>query len=157
MAKDPAERHERGAAFRYELNTVMDMLDMGRRKRSNPAMRTPVVPRDALLATMFDASRLPQMLVSETGTILLANPAIRALLGRETPLEGVALGDTPLAGYVPGLGRAIRTAVASGKPTERRAQIFRGAEQPPLIIAIWLAPVPPPSSDVHLLVRVEDS
>ena len=32
MAKDPAQRHGSAAAFKYELNTVMDMLDMGRRR-----------------------------------------------------------------------------------------------------------------------------
>src|SRR5439155_16132851 len=34
MEKDPTKRHASAAAFRYELNTVMDMLDMTRRRKT---------------------------------------------------------------------------------------------------------------------------
>ena len=121
MAKDPAARHTSVSAFRYELNTVMDMLDMGRRKRTSPKMAA-AVPRDALLFTLFDGSSLPQLLVSPEGTILLANPAVRTLLGGTSALEGIALADTVLASHVPGLVRAVRSAAGASKASRKAAR-----------------------------------
>jgi serine/threonine protein kinase len=139
MAKDPAQRHPSAAAFRYELNNVMDMLDMGRRKRTSPAMRA-VPARDTQLAAMFDKSRLPQLLVSADATIQLANPAFYTLLAHDGRLDGVPLAETALASHVPGLARAVRLAHMSGKPSERRATVYRGTGQAPLLVVIWLAP-----------------
>src|SRR5207302_9163415 len=125
----------------YELNNAMDMLDMGRRKRTNPAMRA-VQAREAQLATMFDESRLPQLLVSCDGLIQLVNPACQALLARDGTLDGISIAETALATHVPGLARAVRLAYAAGKPSELRATVDRGADRTPLLLAIWLAPLP---------------
>jgi len=53
MAKDPAHRHGSAAAFRYELNTVMDMLEMGRRRRASGTVQ-PESPREATLVAAFE-------------------------------------------------------------------------------------------------------
>jgi serine/threonine-protein kinase len=58
MAKDPAERHASAAAFRYELNTVMDMLDMGRRRTRGSGAMPAESARELAIATAFDRSRL---------------------------------------------------------------------------------------------------
>ena len=43
------------------------------------------------------------------------------------------------------------------KPAERRATVYRGVGEASLVIAIWLAPLPEPSTDVHVLVRVDET
>src|SRR5262249_51200446 len=58
LAKDPAQRHGSAAAFRYELNTVMDMLDMGRRRSARGSgMMDATNSREATLQMAFDRSR----------------------------------------------------------------------------------------------------
>ena len=43
-----------------------------------------------------------------------------------------------------------------GKPAERRARVFRGAVIPRLELVIWLAPLPIPGSEIHMLLRVDE-
>ncbi|MGE5185034.1 MAG: protein kinase domain-containing protein [Acidobacteriota bacterium] len=157
MAKNPAERHASAAAFRYELNTVMDMLDMGRRRaRASGSIHTENV-RDATIKEAFERSRLPQALISADGTITFANKAFNKLVGREdSTSEGGHIGDTALATLVPGLVRAMRTVHADAKATERRARVERPGKGP-LELTVWMFPLPVPGSEIHLFVRVDDS
>ncbi len=157
MAKDPAQRHASASAFRYELNTVMDMLDMGRRRGrgSQPVIEDST--RDGRLAQAFERSPLPQALISIEGTIVTCNRAFKMLINmEETGCDGTSLGDTALASFVPGLLRALRMVHVDGKPAERRARVFRGADVPALELVIWLAPLPIPGSEIHMLVRVDE-
>jgi len=72
MHKDPAARHSTVSAFRYELNTVMNMLGM--RKRS-PSRRGRATPN-----ALFDESRLAQAVITTGGEIAVANAAFRTLV-----------------------------------------------------------------------------
>jgi hypothetical protein len=158
MAKDPAQRHASAAAFRYELNTVMDMLDMGRRRARGSGVIQTESPREVMIGQLFERSRLPQAIVSIEGTLAFANRAFSKLVGADLDkgVDGLAVTDTALANFVPGLMRAVQRCHAEGKPSERRAKVFRGADKSPLELCIWLSPLPVPGYEVHLLVRVEE-
>jgi serine/threonine protein kinase len=156
MAKDPSRRHGSAASFRYELNTVMDMLDMGRRRTAAGTMK-PEVTRDAVLVAAFERSRVPQALLSLEGTIVYSNKAFLRLLGQDTPVEGLDIKQTTLHTVLPGLQRAMRTTHTDGKPCERRARVFRGNDQPSLELSVWLSPLPLPGTEIHMLIRVEES
>src|SRR5450432_3802094 len=75
MAKDPSDRHTNAAAFRYELNTVMDMLDMGRRRARGSGLIQTENPREIMVGEAFERSRLAQALVSLEGVLAVANRA----------------------------------------------------------------------------------
>jgi eukaryotic-like serine/threonine-protein kinase len=157
MAKDPAQRHGSASAFRYELNTVMDMLDMGRRKPRGSGLIPTENPRESAIVQAFERSRLPQALLSVDGVITAANRAFNKLCNQDDKgCDGLSLSDTALASFVPGLQRALRTVHIDGKPTERRARVFRGNDRPPLELIIWLTPLPIPGSELHLVLRVEE-
>jgi hypothetical protein len=137
----------------------MDMLDMSRRRaRSNPPARgAEATPRDAAIVQSFERSRVPQALLSFHGTFAFVNAAFAQLVGQEvSALEGTSVADTALAESVPGLLRAVRSVYADGKPTERRASVYRGKDRPALELTLWLLPLPVPGQEVHMLVRVED-
>jgi serine/threonine-protein kinase len=158
LEKDPAKRHGSAAAFRYELNTVMDMLDMGRRRsaRGSGTMEA-ANSREASLQMAFERSRIPQALVSIEGTLATANRAFNKLVNMdEKGVDGLPITDLSIATYVPGLLRALRTVHTDGKPSERRAKVFRGKDRTPLELVIWLTPLPIPGQEIHLLVRVEE-
>jgi eukaryotic-like serine/threonine-protein kinase len=156
LAKDPCARTPSASAFRYELNTVMDMLDMGRRRARPSGILKLENARDAALASLFERSKLPQAIVSVEGIIGYANKAFAKLVGHtEQPIEGEALDTTALVANVPGLLRAIRTVHIQGRPSEVRAQVYRD-EVPVLELVIWLVPAPLPGEQVHLLIRVEE-
>jgi len=158
LEKDPAKRHGSAAAFRYELNTVMDMLDMGRRRvgRGSGAMEA-TSSRDSTLQMAFERSRIPQALVSIEGTLSTANRAFNKLVNMdEKGVDGLQLTELSIASYVPGLLRALRTVHTDGKPSERRAKVFRGNDKAPLELVIWLTPLPIPGQEIHMLVRVEE-
>jgi serine/threonine protein kinase len=156
LAKDPARRHASAGAFRYELNTVMDMLDMGRRRTRGTGISSSDGAREGSFEIAFERSRLPQALLSAEGAIVYANRAFATLVGKEEGVEGLAITETALATFVPGLMRAVRGTHADGKPAERRARVFRGADTPPLELTIWLSPLPIPGQEIHMLIRVED-
>jgi serine/threonine protein kinase len=157
LHKDPAQRHQSAAAFRYELNTVMDMLDMGRKRTRGSGVIKAESSRDSLLQVAFERSLLPQALISLEGAIVIANAAFAQLLGlAQGSAEGMMVSDTPLAQFVPGLMRALRWTGADSKPTERRAQVFRGEDAPPLELTIWLTPLSVPGHEIHMLIRVDE-
>jgi serine/threonine-protein kinase len=158
LAKDPAQRHGSAAAFRYELNTVMDMLDMGRRRSARGSgMMEPTNSREACLQMAFDRSRIPQALVSIEGVMFTANKAFNRLVSMdEKGVDGLPITDLSIATHVPGLLRALRTVHTDGKPQERRAKVYRGKEKRPLELVIWLSPLPIPGQEIHMFVRVEE-
>src|SRR5207302_10576538 len=83
LAKEPGNRHASAAAFRYELNTVMDMLDMGRRRsRGSGALRSEST-REAAITQAFERSRVPQALPASQGTLVVTNAA----LAKPAPLD----------------------------------------------------------------------
>jgi len=158
MAKDPADRHGTAAAFRYELNTVMDMLDMGRRKARGSGTIQVDGSREAMIMQAFDRSRLPQAMMSVDGVIAFANRAFAKLVGHDwqKPMEGIPIDDTALTTFVPGLMRAVRECHTSGKPTERKAKVYRGKDKSPLELVVWLTPLPIQDFELHLIVRVNE-
>jgi serine/threonine protein kinase len=155
LAKDPARRHGTAAAFRAELNAAMDAIDVGRRRPSGPVATANV--RDAMLVEAFERSQVPQALLSLDGDIVFANNSFARLLGSETRIEGRNVGETTLASMVPGFSRALRAVHHTGKPTERRARVFRGSDTPALEITLWLSPLGMPGLEIHLLIRVEEA
>lgn len=158
MAKDPAQRHGSAAAFRYELNTVMDMLDLGRRRitRTSGAVPTENV-RDMSIVQAFERSRLPQAILSIDGVFVATNRAFNKFVNQDkNGCEGLLLEDTTLPTFVPGLLRAMKIVHVDGRPVERRAKVFRGSHRPPYELSIWLTPLPIPGQEIHMLVRVEE-
>ena len=157
MEKNPAQRHASAAAFRYELNTVMDMLDMGRRRGARGSGTiTPANLREVTIQQAFERSRLPQALLSADGTIVFANKAFNKLVNCENSTsEGKHVSDTALTSLVPGLTRALRGVQTEGKATERRARVERPGKLP-LELALWMYPLPLPGTEIHLFVRVEE-
>ncbi|HEY5951425.1 MAG TPA: serine/threonine-protein kinase [Kofleriaceae bacterium] len=157
MAKDPAQRHGSAAAFRYELNTVMDMLDMGRRRSRGSGGMPAENAREAAINQAFDRSRIPQAIMSVDGLFVTTNRAFNKLVNQdEKGCDGLLLSDTTLCTFVPGLMRALRIVHVDGKPIERRAKVFRGNDRPPYELSIWLSPLPIPGQEIHMLVRVEE-
>jgi serine/threonine protein kinase len=154
LEKDPGARHASAAAFRYELNTVMQMLDIARRRKSAPIRSES--PREATIVELFERSRVPQAVMSADGVIAFANKAFLKLLGRTEPVDGEHVAETLLASAVPGLMRAIREAYTGKKPIERRAQVHRGSNKPLLELVLWFCPLPMTGNEVHLMVRVEE-
>ncbi len=157
MAKDPAQRHGSAAAFRYELNTVMDMLDMGRRRSRASGVLPAENAREMSITQAFERSRIPQAILSVDGLFVATNRAVNKLVNQdEKGCDGLLLADTTLTTFVPGLLRALRAVHVDGKPIERRAKVFRGNDRPPYELSIWLTPLPIPGQEIHLLVRVEE-
>jgi serine/threonine protein kinase len=151
LAKDVAVRHASAAAFRYELNTVMDMLALTQRRR----VPKPENLREQTLAAAFDKSRLPQALISRSGELAFANRAFCQLVGADT-VDGKHISDTELAVVFPALLRTIVLTHEQGKPQERRARVYRGSSQPALELVLWFSPLNLPGHDVHLTIRYDD-
>jgi len=156
MAKDPSKRHGSAAAFRYELNAVMDMLDLGRRRSATGTIK-PEITREAILLAAFERSRVPQALLSLDGTIVYSNKAFLRLLGQDNSVDGVDIKQTTLHTVLPGLQRAMNSVHSDGKPCERRARVFRGNDKPALELSVWLSPLPLPGTEIHMMIRVEET
>jgi serine/threonine protein kinase len=149
LAKDPEQRHRSAGAFLYELNAVMDMLAVERRRIRTSSMLAPQNMRDSALRLLFEHSALPQAMISPEGTVNIANRAFAKLIAEEDA-EGLQLEETALAGHVPALFGAIRTVLRRHTPVELRARI---AADKPFELVTWVAPFS--SEAVHVLVRVE--
>ncbi len=149
MAKDPSRRHPSAAAFRYELNTVMDMLELGRRRRPVQSETT-----STTLAQVFGRSLVAQAVVSVGGAIAHSNEAFQLLLGEVPARERGAVAS--LEHLVPGIVDTIGRVQAEGRPVELRVNLTgdsdRGCD-----LVVWLSPLPLPDSDIHLLVRIGDA
>ena len=158
MAKDPAKRHRSAAAFRNELDTVMDMLDLTRRRARGSGAAPAINTRDAVFVEAFERSRLPQAIVSSDGVVAVANRAFAELLGAgDAAIEGQPLATTALAACVPGLARAVQTCHEQSTALERRANVLRGDDARPLALVVWLTPLAVPGYDVQLIVRIEST
>jgi eukaryotic-like serine/threonine-protein kinase len=143
MSKQPALRHPSAAAFRYELNNVMHMLEMTRRRQSQPKLERKM---DAA-AMLFEQSMLAQVVVKGDNTIRLANPAFGELI--EDPgasFKNRSLFDTPLALWVPDLKRALERTRRKRRPMEVRARRWSNE------LALWFTPAPN-NDDIHILVQ----
>jgi serine/threonine protein kinase len=158
MAKDPGKRHADADAFRYELNNVMEMLDLVKRKRSGPIRTEPLRDngRDLAITTAFEKSRLPQALLSTEGVIAFHNKAFAKLTGTGEGAEGKNVSETSLAAVLPDLMSEVRRVHVEGRPRERRAQVQRGPGKAPLEVVAFIAPLTIPGCEVHLVVRVEE-
>jgi serine/threonine protein kinase len=154
MAKDPSQRHASAAAFRYELNTVMDMLDMGRRRRASGTIRPDT--RETTVLGAFERSRVPQALLSVDGRIGFANKCFARLLGQDDGVEGLNVSETNLMSVIPGLLRVLRATHVGGRPIERRARVVRDYK-PALELVCWFCPLPLPGTEVHLMIRVSEA
>jgi serine/threonine protein kinase len=148
MAKDPARRHPTAAAFRYEVNTIMDMLAFERRVRARTTSN-PENARSSTIQLLFERSTMPQAAVTPNGTICAANRAFAQLLGA-SDVEGLDLLDTLLAVHVPDVAGALRWVQRHRRATELRAHIDSDV---PFDLVVWVAPFSP--DIVHVLVRVE--
>jgi hypothetical protein len=51
----------------------------------------------------------------------------------------------------------MNSAHSDGKPCERRARVFRGNDRPALELSVWLSPLPLPGTEIHLMIRVEET
>jgi serine/threonine protein kinase len=150
MAKDPAARHPSASAFRYELNNVMDMLDLGRRQRkSQPVIKqqTTEHPNASTLVKLFEESPYAQALVALDGAVVIANQAFARLVG-DHEVAGRNLAETTLARDLPAVLAAIVAAATENWPTECRARISASME-----LIVWVAPV---GKQVHLIARIAD-
>jgi serine/threonine protein kinase len=149
MAKDPVERHSSAAAFRYELNNVMDMLALTRRRQRTPSISA-VSAREATLELLFDKSTLPQAVIAD-GVVQVANRAFAQLLARER-VEGVSIANTTLVECVPGLLAGLSVVTSQHRPVELRASVDT-EDGAALDLVVWLAPFS--SELVHVLVRYD--
>jgi serine/threonine protein kinase len=132
LAKNPDERHKSAAAFRYELNAVMDMLAMERRRTRGSNMLKPTTAREATIQRLFESSPLPQALISPSGAIGIANRAFDQLVATDG---------------VPDLMQAVAAVLEHGTPVEVRARRAGGE------LVAWISPFAPDA--VHVVMRVD--
>jgi serine/threonine-protein kinase len=152
MAKDAAARHPSCAAFLYELNTVADMLGLSRRRSRPSAPAMSENPRLTAITGAFDASRMPQAILSSDGNIIACNPAFQKFV--KDDCDDISIAETSLARFVPQLKEAV--ASVGRTPLELRRDVSRGAARAGLRLTVWLVPVQLVGHEIHLLVRVEE-
>lgn len=78
LAKQPTDRHTSAATFLYELNTVMDMLAISRRRARSGKSKADS-RREAMMSALFDHSPYAQAIVRANGEIEIANEAFGQL------------------------------------------------------------------------------
>lgn len=104
LEKDPLLRHRDMLAFLYELQTVMNMLGLEKRRRSpglahDDRSRALEERREFARATL-DGLRIPVAVIDGEGRVALANSAFnRFILGGGSSAEGTALSDSRLPLY----------------------------------------------------------
>jgi eukaryotic-like serine/threonine-protein kinase len=108
LAKRPCDRHASASAFRYELNTVMDMLAMTRRRTRTGLIKADS-RRDAMINVLFEKSPYAQAVVQKTGNVEIANEAFVQLF---EACEGATVG--------PGLLESVRHAFTFQESFERK-------------------------------------
>jgi len=145
MAKDPKRRHPTAAAFRYEINSLMDVLDMRRRAKTSGSMKA-VIKREAVVANLFEHSHLPQAVVQSDGNIGFANDAFGKVMGGS--FEGTPISETMLAMWLPDLADTLARARAYNTAVELRTKVS-GLE-----LCLWASPSPLGTGELHLLVRM---
>ena len=146
LAKKPGDRHKNIAAFLYELQTVMDMLGYGRRKRGRKRKRVvsdraqrAASKRDRTARALFDASRIPLALLSRSGEILAANPAFaRFIMGVAVDVEGRKIQSTTLMEVWDSLEKDLNRA-CNGKSVRRTIKVDTDSGRPRRLV-MWLDP-----------------
>jgi serine/threonine-protein kinase len=146
MAKDPATRHGSSAAFRYELNAVQSMLDIGDKRVRRLPRATRSTSRDVMLSALFDRSELAQAIITTDGTIELTNEVFEAFVGGRQ-LGGRHVQSTILANVAPHIVASLRAVHIAGVPSELRAHVASGRE-----IVIWIGPTPLGTDHVHVMI-----
>ena len=152
MAKEPSARHPSASAFLYELNTVADMLGLSGRRSRPSSTAISENPRLTAIAGTFDASRMPQAILTSDGDIVACNPAFQKFV--KDDCDDTTIGETSLARFVPQLKEAVGS--VGRTPLELRTDVSRGAGRATLRLTVWLVPVQIVGQEVHLLVRVEE-
>ncbi len=147
MAKVPGERHATAAAFRYELNTVMDMLDVGPRRVRSSATQPAEADPDSAITTLFEQSPFAQALIAADGTILLANSAFEALAAIPGGPAGHGLAEAEFARAIPSLMRTIARTSTLRRSIERRVML-----EPAVELVLWCGPASI-TDQVHLVIR----
>ena len=142
LAKHPDERHRSAAAFRHELNTVLELLIMHRRMRTSD-MIEPINAREAAVHMLFEHTGIAQAVVSSSGLIGVANRAFAKLVGERGNVEGFDLAEMTLFAGAPDLLRVIK-----GVQHDQCAQEIRVGT-----IVLWIAPFS--SEAVHVIARVD--
>ncbi|MBA3820538.1 MAG: serine/threonine protein kinase [Deltaproteobacteria bacterium] len=155
MAKDPGKRHSSADAVRCELTAILETLDLGRRRHAT-GTGSPELAREAVLGASFEHSRIPQALLSLTGHVVYTNRAFLALIDQVHAADGLALDQTVLGAALPGLACALRAVHRDDRPAVRHARVGRGTAQSALAITVWLAPLPLPGTEIHVMIHVED-
>jgi len=145
LSKDPRDRHKDMAGFLYELRTVMDMMGIGRRRKSSNRRKIVIErqgsQRDELCRALFDAHRLPVAMINPRGLIVLANAAFsKFVMGVAVDVEGLTVQATPLVGtwhtFEMDLERACK-----GDPVRRIVEIDL-ADGEVRKLLMWLDPAP---------------
>ena len=142
LAKHPDERHRSAAAFRHELNSVLELLIMHRRMRTSD-MLEPINAREAAVHMLFEHTGIAQAVVSSSGLIGVANRAFARLVGERGNVEGFDLTEMTLFAQVPELLRIIKGVQHDQTPYELRIGK----------VIVWIAPFS--SEAVHLIARVD--
>src|SRR3569623_1376091 len=142
LAKHPDERHRSAAAFRHELNTVLELLVMHRRMRSSD-MIEPINAREAAVHMLFEHTGIAQAVVSSSGLIGVANRAFAKLVGERGNVEGFALTEITLFAPVPDLLRLIK-----GVQHDQQSVELRLGK-----VVVWISPFS--SEAVHVSARVD--
>ena len=109
-------------------------------------------PRLTAIAGTFDASRMPQAILTSDGDIVACNPAFQKFV--KDDCDDTTIGETSLARFVPQLKEAVGS--VGRTPLELRTDVSRGAGRATLRLTVWLVPVQIVGQEVHLLVRVEE-
>jgi serine/threonine protein kinase len=145
IAKQPALRHPSATAFRYELNNVMHMLEMTRRRTSSNSLK--LDRRADAAAQLFEQSMLAQVVVRSDDSIKLANSAFSLLIeAADQNLKHRSIYETPLGLWFPDLKKAIARVRRKHKPVEVRARRWSNE------LILWITPAPI-NEDVHLLLQ----
>ena len=109
-------------------------------------------PRLTAIAGAFDASRMPQAILSSEGDIIACNPAFQKFV--KDDCEETSIDEIALARFVPQLKEAV--ASVGRTPLELRRDVSKGVGHATLRLTLWLVPVQLVGQEVHLLVRVEE-
>ncbi len=143
MHKEPAQRQPSAAAYRYELETVMEMMDMGR-KRARPR-RKQAQPR---LAQLFTASQIPQALMTSDGRLIESNETFGSFLLRQgSPRDDLG----GLLAIAPGLLAAAQRARTGDTPVLCRGTAGVDGNG---VVLVWISPVPRRADELHILLHV---
>ncbi|MBV8763185.1 MAG: serine/threonine protein kinase [Deltaproteobacteria bacterium] len=142
LAKDPDERHRSAAAFRHDLNAVLELLVMHRRMHTSD-MIEPINAREAAVHMLFEHTGLAQAVIASSGLISVANRAFARLVGDRGNVEGFDVTELALFACVPDLLRVIKTV-----QHDQVAQEIRIGK-----VVLWIAPFS--SEAVHMIARLD--